>query len=78
MNLDQLIIGLERVPISEGMQLIKEWLLSKEHGTTGISPPEKLDDEVLFCILARQLAYDCTGTPRVHVQYPETGTCSKR
>ena len=77
MNLDQLIKGLERGPISEGMQLIKEWFLSEEHGTIGIAPSERLVDEVLFCILARQLAYDRTGTPRVHVQYPESGNMLK-
>ena len=72
MNLEQLIIGLERGPMSVGMQVIKEWLMADETRRKSSHPPhQELDDEVLFCALARQLAYDCTGTRRVHVQYKE-------
>ena len=72
MNLEQLIKGLERGPRSVGMQVINEWLMVDETRRKSSHPPhQELDDEVLFCVLARQLAYDCTGTRRVHVQYKE-------
>jgi len=64
MNLDQLV---ERGgPRSVGMEVVKKWLLAGALAAEG-SPP-LLDDELLFCLLARQLAYDGVQTPRVHVQ----------
>jgi len=55
MNLEQLV---ERGgPGSAGMEVVKKWLLAVALAAKDIQPPP-LDDELLLCLLARQLAYD--------------------
>ena len=69
MDLDKLV---ERGgPGSVGMEVVKKWLLAGALAATSCPPP--IDDELLFCLLARQLAYDGVQTPRVHVQYRDGG-----
>ena len=70
MNLDQLV---ERGgPASAGMEVVKMWLLAGALAATSCPPPP-IDDELLFCLLARQLGYAGVHTPRVHVQYRDGG-----
>ena len=77
MNLDELVHGLERGAISQGMEIVKSWLVDGAPIESTDRKHEELDGELLFCALARQLAFDCTGTPRVHVQFKEGGNMLK-
>jgi len=77
MNLDELVHGLERGAISQGMEIVKSWLVDGAPIESTDRKHEELDGELLFCALARQLAYDCTETARVHVQFKEGGNMLK-
>jgi len=77
MNLEDLVSGLARGAVSQGVEKIKKWLVDGTPIESTCRKHEELDGELLFCALARQLAYDCTGTPRVHVQFKEGGNMLK-